>query len=339
MDNAISQLQPIQQEQQQQQQANRDIIQFTIQNILESSPPQLQPYSKPESSARPFQPYVQPQSSAIPWQPYIQPESSAIPWQPYIQPQSSAIPWQPCSEPEYLQERQKNDIPMRYSGMPTPQPLPRAPLEDVEGCYSFVDSLYLNDYGSSQCHPLAAFYIKHFTTQRESLLKNLYDYLNAKVFGNLLPWDLKISFHPQLWESTGCTFPYSDWRAEIYLSVRHNETPWLTCDTLLHELCHVAAHMLDHDEGEDDHGELFQKWADHVNHILPNVSKVEAFYDGPTYTNFLLQCSKCQHMVGKEFNCGNCRNCSNCSECGGENRMVHIYDPTLFLVWNAVKYS
>ena len=221
--------------------------------------------------------------------------------------------------------------------MPTPQPLPRLPLEDVEGCACFVNSLSLNMNGSER-HPLAQFYFTNFASQREGFIKNLFDYFNARVFGNLLPQDLKISFHPQLWDSSGQTLMWLDKhgkrKVEIYLSVRNNENPQRFRNTLIHELCHAAVYLIDgvRERENEGHGVLFHKWGQHVNSLYPDIEKIQQYDNNITYTNFLLICRGCGQIIGQHVVVE-----TKCNECGGDYDFVHIYDPKLDLLFRVIR--
>ena len=302
-----------------------------MQTILQQRQKRTHPYLLPE----PRRSIAQSKQTA---QGEIMPRRRKVTQQQQKVTEPQFIPQEPNNRQSQTRQlaEQQHGMPMLHCVMPKQQPIPRLPLEDVEGCDSFINSLSLG-MNEAQQHPLASLYHKHFATQREGLLKNLFDYCNAKVFGNLLPKDLKISFHPQLWEHSGLTFAWIDKHgkpvAEIFLSVRHNENPERVRNTLVHELCHVATYLIDGvcEKENNGHGVLFHKWGKHVNSVFPQIQTVKQFDTSVTYTNFLMKCRECGIILGQHL-----LFITKCFDCGGNCEWVNIYDPRLKLLGNVI---
>ena len=154
-------------------------------------------------------------------------------------------------------------------------------------------------------HPEAVQYFNDFRATRSELARKLFTYFNATAFGNRLPESLEIELNFQLWIPSGTTHTAERIEdgsryAKIFLSVRHNENPERLRDTLIHEMCHVAAWLIDGSDCPIDggHGPCWQKWAEHAQSVHPNII-IQRFERNVTYTDFLYKCGDCGCDIGE----------------------------------------
>ena len=102
---------------------------------------------------------------------------------------------------------------------------------------------------------------------KEGLARKLYLHFNTKAFNNKLPMDLPIKWSIRLNKTAGRTHTKRlvsqtdsvEYHAEIELATKVLDTHERLQITLLHEMCHAACWLLDHDNSQP-HGKLFKKW-------------------------------------------------------------------------------
>jgi hypothetical protein len=74
---------------------------------------------------------------------------------------------------------------------------------------------------------------------------------------------MPIEWKPRLTKTAGLTYTAvrggKEYLARIVLSIRVIDTPLKLAQTLLHELCHAAAWVVDH-SNRPPHGPIFKKW-------------------------------------------------------------------------------
>ena len=137
-------------------------------------------------------------------------------------------------------------------------------------------------------------------TQRrlKELAPELLTEYNRRIFGGRMPADLKITWNVKLLTTAGrCRLRgnVANRHAEIELSSKVCDTEDRMRDTLVHELCHAAAWVLD---GEKDppHGPAFYKWGKTFGRHYPGMV-VSRCHDYKIFYKFRYGCTAC----GKEF--------------------------------------
>ncbi|TPX43010.1 hypothetical protein SeMB42_g03253 [Synchytrium endobioticum] len=107
---------------------------------------------------------------------------------------------------------------------------------------------------------------KRFKQERHTLTLAIYAEFNKKVFRDRLPADLSITWGNTLNKTAGRTFTTSETihertsrSARVELSCKVLDTQWRLRNTLAHELCHVAAWIIDACNSPP-HGAVFKKW-------------------------------------------------------------------------------
>lgn len=116
-----------------------------------------------------------------------------------------------------------------------------------------------------------------FQRQRVSLAQHWFIHFNEQVFNGELPEDLALTWSKRLMTTAGIT---KTSRACDASGVRHTASIELSikvidCEdrlkrTLLHEMCHAAAWMVDNNRNPP-HGPVFWKWAKKAWHRFPDL--------------------------------------------------------------------
>ncbi|KAK9811089.1 hypothetical protein WJX73_001706 [Symbiochloris irregularis] len=118
-----------------------------------------------------------------------------------------------------------------------------------------------------------------FKRQRSALAQQLFSLYNAQVFQGRLPQDLDISWNSKLTTTAGLTqYQRSahtgkdelQYTAQVQLSSKVVDCYEKLQRTLLHELCHVAAWLLDH-VAKPPHGAAFKVWAIKAMRAFPGL--------------------------------------------------------------------
>jgi predicted SprT family Zn-dependent metalloprotease len=162
-----------------------------------------------------------------------------------------------------------------------------------------------------------------FAKKRTQLARDLYTKYNALVFSNMLPSDLDISWNKRLATTAGLThykrevladpLMPSRYTARIELSSKVLDTPEKLERTMVHEMCHCAAWLVDH-VAKPPHGAVFKSWADRAMRAASHLD-VSTCHAYEIFYAFQYQCSGCNQTYGRHSNsidvstkvCGICR--------------------------------
>ena len=115
---------------------------------------------------------------------------------------------------------------------------------------------------------------KHWKAQRLPLTASLYQEFNTNVFGNKLPADLAITWNARLLRTAGLTHMRAMGRkrmARVDLASKVLTDEERLRSTLLHELCHVAAWLID-GVRKPPHGPGFKKWGRKCTQAYPGIA-------------------------------------------------------------------
>mmetsp|Transcript_34092 Transcript_34092/g.80342 ORF Transcript_34092/g.80342 Transcript_34092/m.80342 type:complete len:680 (+) Transcript_34092:17-2056(+) len=152
----------------------------------------------------------------------------------------------------------------------------------------------------------------------------LFARLNAQAFDTQLPGDLTIKWSNTLRRTAGITKFHSERRlvgsveparrlVTIELASKVLDTPERLESTLLHELCHAAAWLLD-GQSRPPHGPHFWRWANRAMAKLP-ASSVTTCHAYEIHCRFRFECTDCSQVYGRHSKsidlvkqrCGRCR--------------------------------
>ncbi|KAL6779654.1 hypothetical protein ACKKBG_A13180 [Auxenochlorella protothecoides x Auxenochlorella symbiontica] len=162
-----------------------------------------------------------------------------------------------------------------------------------------------------------------FKRRRAELAVTLYQEYNALIFDNRLPADLAITWNPRLSTTAGLTH-YSQspdglggrtYTARVELSIKVVDGLPKLKRTLCHELCHVAAWLLDHC-ARPPHGDVWRGWADRAQRAYPEL-EITTCHSYDIFFPHRWQCTnaECGATLGRHSKsidvnrkvCGRCR--------------------------------
>lgn len=162
-----------------------------------------------------------------------------------------------------------------------------------------------------------------FSKTRTQLTSQLYAKYNALVFGGKLPADMEISWNKRLATTAGLTHYRREmshdleqpprYTARIELSCKVLDTPEKLERTLVHEMCHCAAWLVDH-VAKPPHGSVFKTWASRAMRAAPHLD-VSTCHQYDIFYSYQWQCTGCRQNYGRHSNsidvskkvCGVCK--------------------------------
>ncbi|CAG9464995.1 unnamed protein product [Pedinophyceae sp. YPF-701] len=144
-----------------------------------------------------------------------------------------------------------------------------------------------------------------FARAREELARELYAEMNRNVFGGALPPDLDIKWTPYLRSTAGTTHYKRTQRvgeapvyhARIELATKVLDTAAKLRRTLCHEMCHVAAWLIDH-VAKPPHGAHFKRWARCAMERYPDLD-VSTCHNYDIHYAHRWQCGACRREYGR----------------------------------------
>jgi predicted SprT family Zn-dependent metalloprotease len=160
-------------------------------------------------------------------------------------------------------------------------------------------------------------------SSRDRLARHLYAKYNNLVFGKRLPEGLEITWNKRLSTTAGLTHYRRELPTDPLLAPIYQARIELSCKviddagklerTLVHEMCHVAAWLIDH-IAKPPHGPAFKAWAARVMRSAPHL-EVSTCHQYEIHFAYQWQCSGCDQTYGRHSNsidttkkvCGRCR--------------------------------
>ena len=147
----------------------------------------------------------------------------------------------------------------------------------------------------------------NYARHRETIARELYREFNRDGFGGALPETLEISWNAKLLTTAGLTHyrkvtrssGKSEYHARIELSTKVLDAAEKLEATLLHEMCHAAAWLLDKC-AKPPHGSVFKKWATRVMRVYPVVS-VDTCHSYAIHQPYKYRCTQswCRQEYGR----------------------------------------
>ncbi|XP_069687213.1 germ cell nuclear acidic protein-like isoform X6 [Periplaneta americana] len=173
---------------------------------------------------------------------------------------------------------------------------------------------------NGQCHPEALYYKNNFKKKKEELCSTLFKLYNNEVFHNKLPHDMSLTWNVRMNRTAG--FCYNRWTitspgtkirsSRIVLSAKVCDTSDRLRDTLIHEMCHAAAWIMD--GMKDGHGPCWKAWARRATLIFPELPPIKRCHEYNIQTKFTYRCTSCGYSIGRHSKsldvavkrCGHC---------------------------------
>eukprot|EP01036_Dinobryon_divergens_P022368 gene22368-30617_t len=177
-------------------------------------------------------------------------------------------------------------------------------------------------------------------SNRDRISSDMFQSFNETVFNNQLPEMLSISWNTRLVKTAGLTHCKEikesnnniiTRQASIEISVKVVDSKRRLHETLLHELCHAAAWLLD-GAHKPPHGAVFRKWADKVEQVYPD-TVVSTCHSYNIFRPHVFLCTSdiCGQEYSRHSKKGLDTDRSLCGKCGGTLRYAGMknFDGTM----------
>ncbi|XP_076176048.1 uncharacterized protein LOC143151112 [Ptiloglossa arizonensis] len=184
---------------------------------------------------------------------------------------------------------------------------------------SFLASLSEN-VPIANVHPNAKRYRVDYKNSKENLCNHLYKLYNENVFDNKLPKDMLIEWSIRMRGSAGFCYNKKSLKtlggvvrsSRIVLATKVLDTPDRLRDTLIHEMCHAAAWLIN--DVSDGHGPFWTGWANKAMKTFPELPPIRRCHDYKIKTKFTYKCVSCGYSIGRHSKsldiekkrCGHC---------------------------------
>lgn len=163
---------------------------------------------------------------------------------------------------------------------------------------SFLESLS-SSVPMENSHNDAKKYKINFKNTKEELCKVLYKLYNEKIFDNRLPSDMSIEWNIRMRGTAGFCYNKKSTKtiggiirsSRIVLASKILDSADRLRDTLVHEMCHAAAWLLN--EVCDGHGAFWKAWASKAMKAFPDLPPIRRCHDYKISTKFTYRCTSC----------------------------------------------
>ncbi|OAD61210.1 Acidic repeat-containing protein [Eufriesea mexicana] len=176
------------------------------------------------------------------------------------------------------------------------------------------------DIPLAKAHPDAKKYRLDYKNTKETLCNYLYKLYNENVFDNELPKDMTIEWNVRMRGTAGFCYNKKSVKtlggivrsSRIVLATKVLDTPNRLRDTLIHEMCHAAAWLIN--GVSDGHGPFWTGWANKAMKTYPELPPIRRCHDYKIKTKFTYKCINCGYSIGrhsksldiKKKRCGHC---------------------------------
>ncbi|KAJ1983948.1 hypothetical protein H4R34_000960 [Dimargaris verticillata] len=208
--------------------------------------------------------------------------------------------------------------PRKY-GRPRPRKLPTIPLPTKPLMLKVTAPMVSPGPTSDKLDVAIARAERQFKKYRQELAQLWYKQFNMHVFRSQLPADLGITWSATLNKTAGRA--YTGWkikgverRCRVELATKVVNSLDRLKGTLLHELCHCAAWMLDY--VEEGHGPHFKQWAQRAMNVYPDIPVTTRHtYEIDYKYKYVCSNRQCSTVVGRHSKsidtsrmvCGRCK--------------------------------
>ncbi|XP_057318449.1 uncharacterized protein LOC130663319 isoform X2 [Microplitis mediator] len=197
--------------------------------------------------------------------------------------------------------------------------LPPATFKRPAVTMSFLKSLSA-DVPMDKVHPEAKKYRLNYKLTKDDLCHRLYKLYNDKIFECKLPSDMTIEWNVRMRGTAGFCYNKASKKAlgglerssRIVLATKILDTPDRVRDTLVHEMCHAAAWLVN--GVSDGHGPYWKSWASKAMKVFPELPPIKRCHDYKITTKFTYRCINCGYSIGRHSKsldiarkrCGHC---------------------------------
>jgi predicted SprT family Zn-dependent metalloprotease len=169
-------------------------------------------------------------------------------------------------------------------------------------------------------------------SSKRDLVEASYREFNREVFQNRLPHSMEIKWNNRLRTTAGLTYTS---RTALASTVQHNARIELAekvltdehrlRSTLLHEMCHAAAWIVDHNN-KPPHGPVFRKWAAAASRVYPDYT-VRTCHAYEIQYKYQWECTSCGLTFGRHSRSID-ESRQRCGACRGQLRPIGNTVPT-----------
>ncbi|XP_015171166.1 PREDICTED: uncharacterized protein PF11_0213 [Polistes dominula] len=169
-------------------------------------------------------------------------------------------------------------------------------------------------------HPNAKKYRLAYKNNKEELCKYLYKLYNENIFDKKLPENMLIEWNVRMRGTAGYCYNKRSVKplggilrsSRLVLSTKVLDTPDRLRDTLIHEMCHAAAWLIN--DVSDGHGPFWTAWANKAIKVFPELPPIRRCHDYKIKTKFTYRCIECGYSIGRHSKsldidkkrCGHC---------------------------------
>ena len=173
----------------------------------------------------------------------------------------------------------------------------------------------LSEFATPKLVPGTPAYKRDFNKKRDKVIGELFRLFNKTVFGNQLPADMQITWNKRMTKTAGFCYyskSFSTRKCRIELSDKVIDSVERVRDTLIHELCHAAAWMINGTQA--GHGPCWKSWAKKANIAHPELPIISRCHRYEINTKYNYLCNGCGTKFGRhsksidptKHRCGKC---------------------------------
>ncbi|XP_037032807.1 uncharacterized protein LOC119071854 [Bradysia coprophila] len=215
----------------------------------------------------------------------------------------------------------------------------------------FLESLDSNLIPDQHCDLEALQFRKNFKRHRTELVTRLMLIYNKYVFNNQLK-DVPVSWNKKMTKTAGVcrSRKIAGVRiSRVELSEKVVTSADRLRDTLIHELCHAAAWIIDRDLGK--HGKIFKYWGNQANKRFPELPAITQCHNYDIVGKFTYKCTICglkstAHSKSRKVENIRCAKCHgpieiflNKTDKDGQVILVPPKEPSVFAKYVKEKYK
>nr|CAH7743490.1 unnamed protein product [Callosobruchus chinensis] len=189
----------------------------------------------------------------------------------------------------------------------------------AHGVYSFLESLS-GSVPLYTCNFKARIYRNNYKNKRDDLAAELFKLYNEKIFENEIPEDTPTKWNDRMRGTAGYCYCRKITRSNgniqrlvrIELASKVLDSPDRLRDTLVHEMCHAAAWIIN--GVSDGHGKYWKSWAYKAMSTFPELPPIKRCHDYVLNTKYTYKCTGCGYSIGRHTKsldterkrCGHC---------------------------------
>ena len=180
----------------------------------------------------------------------------------------------------------------------------------------------LSEFATPKSVPGTPAYKRDFNKKRDTVIGELFRLFNKTVFGEQLPADMQITWNKRMTKTAGFCYyskSFNTRKCRIELSDKVIDSVERVRDTLIHELCHAAAWMINGVQA--GHGPCWKSWAKKANIAHPELPIISRCHQYEIATKYNYVCNGCGTKFGRHSKSIDATK-HRCGKCGGIPELV-----------------